>query len=297
VPLPGNVFLSVSVSKQLEPGAGWTGGLNVIVPFDGGRSVSANTTRSSDGKLIDTVQAAQSAPGGPGWGWRVAASDNPAQHLQAGTVFNTNYTQLTAEANAGSNTNAVRLGANGSLGWMQGLSFFSRRIDQGAFAVVHVGDVEGVSVSLSNQVAATTNSSGLALVTGLLPYQLNQLTVDSDLLPLDMEIGGVRESVIPYARSGVFIDFPVRRSRNALVVLQQPGGAVVPVGARVKVTPGNQEFIVARRGEVYLMDLQNDNRIDVRWKDGGCSLPLPLPPAPNGGEAPRIGPLTCAGVQ
>src|SRR6185369_2237743 len=113
--------------------------------------------------------------------------------------------------------------------------------------------------SLSNQVTATTNSSGLALVTGLLPYQLNQLTVDPDLLPLDIEVGGVRESVIPYARSGVFIDFPVRRSRNALVVLQQPGGTAVPVGARVTVMPGNQEFIVARRGEVYLMGLQNDN--------------------------------------
>lgn len=29
---------------------------------------------------------------------------------------------------------------------------------------------------------AVTNSKGLALVTGLLPYQLNQLTLDADLL-------------------------------------------------------------------------------------------------------------------
>jgi len=180
---------------------------------------------------------------------------------------------------------------------MQGLPFLSRRIDQGAFAVVHVGDVEGVAVSLSNQVTTTTNENGLALVTGLLPYQLNRLTINSDLLPLDTEVGGVLQSIVPYARSGVFVDFPVRRSRNALVVLQQRGGEPVPPGARVTLISSNQEFIVARRGEVYLMDLKDDNKIEVRWKDGGCSLPLPLPAVAGGGEAPRVGPLTCGGMQ
>jgi outer membrane usher protein len=232
-------------------------------------------------------------PAGPGWGWRVAASDSPTQRLQAGTAYNSNYGQVTAEANAGRDANALRLSANGSLGWMEGLAFASRRIDEGAFAVVHVGDLEGVSVSLSNQVVGVTNSKGLALVTGLLPYQLNQLTLNSDELPFGVEIGGVRETVVPYARSGAFINFPVKRSRDALVVLQQPGGAPVPPGARVTVTPGNGEFVVAKRGEVYLMDLTDDNRLDVRWKNGGCTLPLKLLPAPTGSEPPKIGPLVC----
>jgi outer membrane usher protein len=111
-------------------------------------------------------------------------------------------------------------------------------------------------------------------------------------LPLDVEIRGVREAVIPYARSGAFVDFPVKRSRDAMVILMKPDGTVVPAGARVVVTPGNQQFVVAMRGEVYLMDLQDENRIEVRWKDGRCDLPLPLPPV-IGGEAARIGPLTC----
>src|SRR4029077_8138285 len=119
-----------------------------------------------------------------------------------------NYGQVTAETNAGKEANAVRLGANGSLGWMEGLAFASRRIDQGAFAVVHVGDLEGIPVSLSNQVVGVTNDKGLALVIGLLPYQLNQLTLNADLLPFDVEIGGIRETVVPYARSGAFINFP-----------------------------------------------------------------------------------------
>jgi len=109
--------------------------------------------------------------------------------------------------------------SNGSLGWLQGMAFASRRIDQGAFAVVKVGDLEGVPVSLSNQVVATTGDDGRALVTGLLPYQLNQLTVNPDQLPMGVDIRGVRETVVPYARSGAFIEFPVKRSRDVLVVL------------------------------------------------------------------------------
>jgi len=145
-------------------------------------------------------------------------------------------------------------------------------------------------------VVAVTNSQGLALVTGLLPYQLNQLTLDADLLPFDMDIGGIRETVVPYARSGAFINFPVKRSRDALVVLQQPDGAPVPAGARVTLTPGNQAFIVARRGELYLLDLSDDNRIEVRWKGGGCALVLKMPPAVPGAAPPRIGPLLCGGA-
>ncbi|MBE0546700.1 MAG: fimbrial biogenesis outer membrane usher protein [Rubrivivax sp.] len=297
IALPGNMHLSAYATQSLNAGKGFAGGLNLIIPLDDRRMMAASSARDASGHVVNTVQATQSVPAGPGWGWRVAGSDSETQRLQAGTTYNSNNAQFTAQANAGQDANAVRLGANGSLGWMSGLAFASRRIDQGAFAVVQVGDLEGVAVSLSNQVVAVTNSKGLALVTGLLPYQLNQLTLDADLLPFGVEIGGVRETVVPYARSGAFIDFPVKRSRDALVVLQQPDGAPVPAGARVTVTPGHQKFIVARRGEVYLVDLADDNRIKVRWKDGGCSMALKMATVVPGAEPPRIGPLVCGGAQ
>ena len=296
VALPWNAYLTLYVNKQFEGGQGWSGGLTLIVPIDDRRIFAASSARDAKGNWVDTIQATQSVPAGPGWGWRVTASDSEAQRVQMGAVVNTNYAQLTADANAGNDNNAVRVGANGSLGWLQGMAFASRRIDQGAFAVVKVGDLEGVPVSLSNQVVATTGDDGRALVTGLLPYQLNQLTVNPDQLPMGVDIRGVRETVVPYARSGAFIEFPVKRSRDVLVVLHQAGGIVVPAGTRVTVTPGNQTFIVAKRGEVYLMDVQQDNQIEVRWKDGGCTLPLPLGPMTLTGDVHRVGPLTCAGA-
>ena len=131
----------------------------------------------------------------------------------------------------------------------------------------------------------------------LLPYQSNQLAIHPDELPLGVEIRGVQMTVAPLARSGVLVDFPVRQSRAALVVLHGADGVPVPAGARVMVLPGHHEFVVFRRGEAYLMDLEDDSRIEIRWNGGGCDLSLPLVPAAPGAQAPRIGPLTCAGTQ
>ncbi|MDO8776035.1 MAG: fimbria/pilus outer membrane usher protein [Burkholderiaceae bacterium] len=293
IALPGNAQVSVFASRQLNAGKGWSAGLNLMVPLGNQRTLVATSNRDTAGTIANAVQASSSAPPGPGWGWSVRASDLASQQARAGMTLNTNYGQFTAEANAGQDANALRIGADGSLGWLEGLPFATRRIDQGAFAVVRVGAIAGVAVSRSNQVMATTNSRGLALVPGLLPYQTNVLTLNPDQLPFDINLGGVREEVVPYARSGVLVNFPVRRSRNVLAILRQASGVPVPPGARVTVSPGSQEFIVAKRGEVYLMDLQDDNRIEVRWKAGSCSLSLPLDPA-QGGEA-QVGPLICGG--
>lgn len=296
IALPGNLYVSTYATRELNTGKSFAVGLNLVIPFYDRRMLAAGSARDASGHIAHTVQATQSVPAGPGWGWRATGSDSDTQRVQAGTTYNSNNAQFTAEANAGQDTNAARLGANGSVGWMSGLAFASRRIDQGAFAVVQVGDLEGVPVSLSNQVVAVTNRKGLALVTGLLPYQLNQLTLDAELLPFDVQIGGILETVVPYARSGALINFPVKRSRDALVVLQQADGAPVPAGARVTVAPGNQGFIVARRGEVYLVDLSDNNRIEVRWKAGNCALVLKMASVVPGAEPPRIGPLVCGGA-
>jgi len=289
--LPGNMYLSAYASKQMDQDNGWSGGLNITVPLGALRSASASSTRDTNGHFINALQASQSVSQGPGLGWRLRASDDPHQQLQGGSTLNTNYGQLNADANLGKDGTALRLGANGSIGWLQGLPFATRNIGLGSFAVVKVGDIKDVPVYRSNQIAATTNSSGLALVPDLLPYQKNQITIEPGELPFDVEIKGVKELAVPYARSGMFVEFPVRRSRNALVVLLQPNGTPVPVGARVTTSPSGMAFIVAKRGQVYLTDLTTDNRIVVQWRDGRCDLAITL--VADGPAEPRIGPLTC----
>ena len=291
-----NIFVSVYSIKELSAGKAWSGGLNVTVPLGPRRTVLASSVSDGSGQYFNTVEATQTIPSGPGWGWRVGASDDPARRMFGDAAYNGAHGQVTAEAYGASRTNAVRLGANGSLEWMAGSAFASRRIDPGAFAVVHVGDVPGIPVMLSNQVVAVSDRRGNALVTGLYPYQLNTLTLDPEQLPLDVQVNGVRETIVPYARSGTSVSFPVKRSRNLSVVLLRPDGTPVPAGGVVSVSPGGQQFIVARRGELYLTDLAKENTIDVHWKKGGCVLPIVVPPLPKGVDATPTMTLTCGGT-
>lgn len=297
VPLPGNSYLSVNAGRQLDAKGGWYGSANLLIPMGQRRSLAASSLRRGDGRLVQAVDATQSQGSGPGWGWQLGASDDPGQRAHAAVGYTSNYGTLNAQLSKGSGGTDVRLGASGSLGWFQGLMFATGRIDQGAFAVVRVGKVAGVPVSLSNQVVATTNRDGLALAPHLLPYQANQLTIQPDELPLDVQIGGVEEVVTPYARAGVLVDFPVKQARDALLVLQQVDGAPVPPGAQVIVMPGKQEFVVYQRGEVYLTDLADGDWIVVHWNGGGCVLPLALAGLAADAVAPRPAPLQCRSKQ
>lgn len=289
--LPLDMNLSAYASMRLDKGHDWSGGVSLSMPLGTQRMASARTSLSREGRAVTTAEMSQSLPSGPGLGWRLRASDDRSRQWQAGLTLNTNVGNYNVEAADSTNGPALRLGASGSVGLLAGLPFATRSIGQGSFAVVKVGDLQGVPVYRSNQLAATTNGRGLALVPGLLPYQKNQLTIDPVELPFDIEIRGVKEIALPYARSGVLVEFPVRRSRNALVLLRRSDGSPVPAGARVTVTPGGQQFIVGKRGEAYLMDLNDSNRLSVQWQGGGCRLDLPLDL--KGPSEPRIGPLVC----
>lgn len=289
--LAGNVFLGLYASQRLDKSDGWSGGLTLVVPLGGPNNATANTRRDNSGKVVNTAEVSQTTPFGSGVGWRIRASDAPAQRLQAGATFNTNVGRFTAEANEGDNNNALRLGASGSIGWFEGLGFATRNIGLGSFAVVQVGDLPGIPVYRNYQLAATTNDNGLAFVPGLLPYHRNQITVDPTELPFNVDIQGAEQTVMPYARSGTFVPFPIKRSRNALLTLLQSDNSPVPEGARVRTSASSEEFFVAREGEVYLKALGDKNEIDVRWAEGNCSVEFYL--QKDSPIEPRLAPMLC----
>ncbi|MGN5535749.1 fimbria/pilus outer membrane usher protein [Acinetobacter sp. Lyrl_1] len=292
ISLPENIFLHTYASTQLDQNKDWNCGLSLTIPLGKQRSFSANSQRSNDGHYVNTADLTQSAPIGPGIGWGIRTSDNPNQKLRANFTWNTKIGQITAEAVDNSQHDAMfRFGASGSIGWLQNLPFATKNIGHGSFAVVKVADFERIPVYRSNQLVAYTNSQGLAFVPNLLPYQKNKISLDPSELPLEAEINGTEEYALPYARSGIFLNLPVRRSYNALITLKQPDNSPVPLGATVKLAGRDDEFVVGKRGEVYLVNLSKVNHITVTWPTGSCKLKIPLDF--KGSGEPRIGPLAC----
>ena len=293
-PVGHRASVSLSVNKRLDGDRSWRAGVSVNLPMGNGINIAAGLERGTDSKLSGAVSASRSTPAGPGLGWQFQTSTLPSQRAQAGLQYNTSQTELTMDAVSDARGQlATRAGARGTVGWFEGLAFASRPVGQGSVAVVKVESLEGIPVKRSNQVVALTDTRGLAFVPGLLPWQKNQIEIDVADLPLDAEVINTSQQVTPRALSGVVVDFAVRRTRQALLRLQQRDATPVPVGAKVRLLPDGPEFITGRRGEVWLTDLADRRqRIRVSWPSGSCMLELLVPPSV-GGVPASIGPMVC----
>lgn len=293
LPIARRASVIIGLNKRLDGDRAWRGGLSLSLPLADGVYAGSDVEHASESPSAATLSAAHPAPAGPGFGWRVETSTRDTQRARGALQYNSDTAEWTAElARGGSGALAARAGARGSLGLLGGLPFASRPIGQGSFAVVEVEGLAGVPVKRSHQVVATTNASGMAFVPGLLPWQSNRIEIDPDDLPLDATVATTVQAVIPYAGSGALVKFGVRRSRQALLVLQQADGQPVPVGARVRLLPDGPEFLAGRRGEIWLTDLAaGRQRIRASWIGGGCELELA--PASADGAPDKIGPLAC----
>lgn len=277
--LPDGWRLNAYAADTLVAGQGWSAGLSFTRSFGGLLSARAGADRSESGDTSLFVSASESPPTGNGLGWHADATTQDGGNLRGGIVANTRLGQFNADATLADGGSAVRLGARGSVGWLAGMPFATREIGDRAFAVVRLDDLADVPVLRSNQTVARTDGRGSALVTGLLPYEANQLAVATAELPLDVEIASPTITAVPFARSGIVVDLPVRRSRHALVRLALADGTPVPLGARATLN-GARAFLVGRNGAVWLEGMATANSLTVTWQGGACTAALPdAPPA------------------
>jgi outer membrane usher protein len=207
----------------------------------------------------------------------VRASDDPAQQVLASITANTPVNNMTIDAGQSQIGTSLRASTSGSLGMLGGLPFASQNIGHGSFAVIKVGDEANVDVYQSNRKITSTNSSGLALLPNIVPYQQNKISIRPEDLPFDLEVNETSQLITPFACAGLFISLDVKKTNNRLVQLLKADGSTMPIGSKVHVLPGNADFVVAKRGEVYLTGLSNDNSIEVSSPENICSANLGAP--------------------
>ncbi|MDB5907734.1 MAG: fimbrial biosis outer rane usher protein [Massilia sp.] len=294
VPLWHRASMSVSVNKRLDGDHGLIGTASINLPLDNGIQTTGRVERGTDGQVSGAVAAIRNPPAGPGLGWRVQAASTESQRAQAGLQYNTSHAEWALDAVTDAHGQvATREGGRGTVGWFNGMAFASRPVGEGSVAVIKVDGIAGVPVMRGNQVVAATDARGLAFLPGLMPWQKNLIAIDPVDLPLDVEMAGTSKEVTPYARSGMVVDFALKRSRQALLVLRQSGGVAVPVGTKVRLLPAGPEFIAGLRGEVWLTDLaETQQRVHVSWRGGSCTLEFAVPASP-GGAPGKIGPVAC----
>jgi len=181
--------------------------------------------------------------------------------------------------------------ASGSVVWMGGHVFAAREVPD-AFAVVSTDGYAGIPVRLENRLIGSTDKNGLLLVTPLLSWQRNRLSIDTLDLPADMRADRVDTWVTPRQSAGLGVDFGLRRTQAMRVILHDPEGVALPVGSSVRL-PGGGAATVGYDGETYLEDVVTPAVLQVELPDGHCSVRLAPHVTATSPGMPRIGPLRC----
>jgi len=296
--------LTASVQRRLD--AHWHAGLSVFrregrtsaaLLFT--RALSADTTLAMrvqsgrDGGA--TAQAQRSEPVSGGLGWRVQGGSESLRALVgASWLGETGRVELQAAQWRDMPQAQLRAGAQGGVLWLGGRPLLGRSIGDAAAARVEIEGMGGVGVRLNHREAAITDEQGRAWVWGLQPWQENRLGIAADVLPLDVVLSVPELQVRPPAQTVVRVRFSARRTRSALLIVQQPDGTPIAPGSRAWLAEAPEDHKgapFAQGGKVWLSELGEHNRLRVQTAQGVCGLSFSMPAGPS--PAGALGPFTC----
>ncbi len=283
--------LSVSaVASYVDAGThDLTVGVRVSMPFGDNHFASGGLSiRESDTQV--QVETRRNLPLGPGWGYHLAVSRAGETSLDAGVVAQNDFGTYSANYREFGSSTEWQLGSSGSVATMGGMTHVTRQIRE-AFAVVDVGDYEGVRVYSENREIGRTNENGQIFVPGLRPYQRNQISIEVDDLPLSAQVGDLRQDASPYLRSGIVVEFEVLEAHDAIIHVVLPDGSPVRQGAVARVFEQRDWSPVGSDGRVYLQGLTKPSQVTVRWNGSVCDFIVPKPQS--GTMIPNLGKFTC----
>lgn len=259
------------------------------------RGASAMLSGNVQNGRIDqpTLQVQQAAWRNGDLGYRAQWVGGRNQRQEANVTLRSQEASYSADASHTSGATNYRLGIQGGLAMLEGQAFATQRINEG-FGLVHVPGYPNVAVSSNGQAAVKTNARGDALLPDLFSYRANTVALDPLALPLDAQLASSSVTLVPYHRSGLSAVFAIKRSRSAVLTLMLQDGKPAPVGMTVTVSGVSETFMVGLRGEVFVTDLGDANKLQAEWHGKTCRFNYAPPSDAN--TTTYAEPMVCEGV-
>ncbi|WP_426271719.1 fimbria/pilus outer membrane usher protein [Dyella kyungheensis] len=154
-------------------------------------------------------------------------------------------------------------------------------------AIIEAPDAKGAAISSNGQ--SKIDGRGYAVATGLMPYRMNDVTLDPLGTSMDVELQTTRVQTAPRAGSVIPLKFDTVSGRAVLVHATQENGQMLPFGADVLNADGQSVGTVGQGGQLFVRGAEDGGTLLVRWGDDErtqqCKVSYQLPDRVKGQDA------------
>lgn len=143
-------------------------------------------------------------------------------------------------------------------------------------------EAEGAGGATVSNNGIRLDDSGHALVTGLMPYRSNDVSLDPKGSSRNVELETTSQKVAPRYGAIVRMSYPTRNGTPTLFRIRHAEGEPIPVGAEVLDEHGRWLTLVGQGGRIFLRMADKQGRLWVSWgKEGNerCQVSYNLPEA------------------
>lgn len=285
--LPSHSQLNLSFNRDLSNKRGDSAFAYWSQPLDRHTTRAASFRHGRNGNQL-SLEANHSTAKQGGMDWRAQLSAGGDQRRARGEIARRGqhgqWTLGLGNDDVQRSATQLHASANGALAWFGGHAHALPRVDD-AFALISTAGMADIPVQLDNRSVGRTNKHGQLLVSQLSAWQRNQLSIDPQHLPADMQLDSTSKDVVPETRRGVLVPFAMRRTLALLVGIRDRNGQWLPAGSQISLqAPGMPAAIhhIGHEGKIYLLDPPARAYLRFRTSTDGCTATLPSLPALEG---------------
>lgn len=265
--------------------------VGVSMSLDNNISLSAGVSGRGAGDYTGNLSLNKPVSHEPGsWGWRINDLEGDSPYRNASVGYRGTAARVEAGLTQGTSGVHASASVDGAVAVLGGNVYAANHIDD-SFAVVDA-HAPGVKVQRENLLIGTTNEDGKILIPNLNSYHRNKISIDPMDLPINAEPATTYDYVTPGYRSGVYVNFDVKKATpNAVVILKMPDGSFVAAGSEGHLDGSDEPFVVGYDGQAFIRDLKAVNTIHVTLANGQCSATFASDQSAE--VQPTIGPEIC----
>ncbi len=249
--------------------------LTLNYQWDSHTTASLQRDQSSNGIALNRASWQSSAPGPLGVGYRLFAEDGALARNGASIRWGTGKGVATGDIERINGTTGRRLGFATGITAL-GSDFFWTRPVTGSFAVVDTGSVPQVRVYSENRLVGRTDEDGVLLVPELRAFEVNQLRIDVNDVPIAYDVPALAADVRPPARSGVRVLLAAQPSSNVMLRVSMANGGPPPTGAQVNLDNVPAPLPLGYGGVAYVSAGPGRHVLELRWQQDMCRAEFEL---------------------